>query len=618
MTKSVSTPVLLCLLCVCWILPGLVGHDLWKADEPYSFGVVYTILRTGDWVVPAVAGEPFMEKPPLYYLTAALSARAFSPLLPLHDGARMASGFYMLLAFLFAYLAGKRLAGPGGGAATVALLLGSVGLLLNTHQMITDTALFAGCSIAIFGLSIADGRPVAGGAWLGVGAGIGFLSKGLLAPGIFGLASILLPAVSPPWRNRRYALCLGVALLAALPLLTIWPAALYMRSPGLFEKWLWENNFGRFFGFAHLGPPKTGTYAVLLLYFAFPAYLLALWAIWKKARGGRAERESLAVPLTVFLVMLAVFELASDARDLYALPLLLPVSMLGASVVDAFPRRPAAILHGLAATIFPAVILTLWAGWIALMTGRPAVLADWLHRTHPAYAPSFRSLAFAVAVTLTVSCILLVPRGLRKPTGGGAVLSWAAGVSLAWGVAMAVLLPWLDAGNSYRSTLSSLGRAIPPGTREIAGISIGESHRALLDYYAGVDVRPFDPGDPSRYDFLVVRDRPGDGERVEDGWRKIWEGARPGDTKEVFRLYARTRDRDDGSPGIASADKPRPKASGGPRRVSARQRTTPIARPTPGPSPAGVAAGLRERMPRTPPRRAACSPGSRPSAPVRG
>jgi len=77
-----------CLLCLAWMLPGLVGHDPWKPDEAYSFGLVYHILQTGDWIVPTLAGEPFMEKPPLFYITAALFAKGFGWLLPLHDAAR--------------------------------------------------------------------------------------------------------------------------------------------------------------------------------------------------------------------------------------------------------------------------------------------------------------------------------------------------------------------------------------------------------------------------------------------------------------------------------------------------------------------------------------------------
>jgi len=55
------------LLVVAYLLPGLIGHDPWKQDETYVFSIVHHLLQGGDWVVPQLAGEPFMEKPPLYY-----------------------------------------------------------------------------------------------------------------------------------------------------------------------------------------------------------------------------------------------------------------------------------------------------------------------------------------------------------------------------------------------------------------------------------------------------------------------------------------------------------------------------------------------------------------------
>src|SRR6185369_17226067 len=104
-----------CMLAAAWLLPGLIGHDPWKPDEAYSFGLVYHLIQTGDWVVPTLAGEPFMEKPPLFYITAALFAKAFSWLLPLHDAARLASGFYMTLTFILIGSTARELHGYGKG-----------------------------------------------------------------------------------------------------------------------------------------------------------------------------------------------------------------------------------------------------------------------------------------------------------------------------------------------------------------------------------------------------------------------------------------------------------------------------------------------------------------------
>src|SRR5712691_3882741 len=133
-TFKLSHLVATCLFCLAWILPGLIGHEPWKPDEAGSFGVVLHIYNTGDWVVPSLAGEPSMDDPPLFYISAALFAKIFSSVLPLHDAARLASGFYMALTFIFMGMCGQVLYGRGNGTMTALILMGSVGLLVRSHQ----------------------------------------------------------------------------------------------------------------------------------------------------------------------------------------------------------------------------------------------------------------------------------------------------------------------------------------------------------------------------------------------------------------------------------------------------------------------------------------------------
>src|SRR3990170_616505 len=47
---------LVILICLSWTLLGLVGHDPWKPDEAHTFGVVYHLMQSGDWVVTMLAG----------------------------------------------------------------------------------------------------------------------------------------------------------------------------------------------------------------------------------------------------------------------------------------------------------------------------------------------------------------------------------------------------------------------------------------------------------------------------------------------------------------------------------------------------------------------------------
>jgi len=206
-------------LMAAWIVLGLIGHEPWKPDEAYTFGLVWHILETGQWLVPTLGGEPFVEKPPLFFWTAALFAKAFAWALPVHDAARLASGFSVALTLWFTWLAtGKRI-------AAALLLAGSLGYLQHAHQLITDNALVAGIAIGTCGLARSNGLL------LGTGAGIAFLSKGLLGPGMLALSALALFAF-PAWRTRRYAISLGWAALAFAPWALIWPA-LPLKRPKL-------------------------------------------------------------------------------------------------------------------------------------------------------------------------------------------------------------------------------------------------------------------------------------------------------------------------------------------------------------------------------------------------
>src|SRR5258706_10084653 len=128
------------LLVLAYALPGILGHDPWKPDEPYTFGAVLDMLKSGDWVVPTVTGSPFVEKPPLFFWLASVTASLASPLLPLHDGARLAS-LLCLLASVGATAGAARLCwGDGAGALAALLFLSALGLEGHAQRLQVDLA----------------------------------------------------------------------------------------------------------------------------------------------------------------------------------------------------------------------------------------------------------------------------------------------------------------------------------------------------------------------------------------------------------------------------------------------------------------------------------------------
>ena len=502
-----SVPIFL--LLVAWIALGLFGHDPWKPDEAYTFGLVYHILERHDWIVPTLAGEPFVEKPPLFFWSAALFADATDPLLPLHDGARLAVAFYVALTLAFTYLTAKDWS--QSPIAAPLLLAGCLGYLQHAHQLITDNALMAGMAIGIYGLARQSGLV------LGTGAGIAFLSKGLLGPGMLALSAIAL-VVFREWRTRAYVRGWLVALAAFLPWAVIWPVLLYRQSPALFHEWLWVNNFGRFTGEAGLGGVLDHAhYAKALLWFAFPAWPLALWALVRERLG--TPRMQLA--MVTFIVMLAVLSAASSARTLYGVPLLIPLALLAAVGLETVPGWLASPLHWLAIGGAGVLGALLWLGWLAMLAG---LTPAFIEAQSPGFTAHLEPVALGAALAVTALWVLSLWMSLPA--------RWLAGVTLVWGLAMTLWLPWLDHAKSYRGVIADMQRAKPPN-QCISARNLTEPQRAMFDYFAGITA--------SRRDcpLLLIATASATAPAPGEGWRLRWHGTRPGDTKEYFWLYER-------------------------------------------------------------------------------
>jgi 4-amino-4-deoxy-L-arabinose transferase-like glycosyltransferase len=522
------------LLCGVWLLTGLIGHDPWKPDEAYSFGLVYHILKNGDWLVPTLAGDSFLEKPPLFYWTATLFAKLFAPLLPLHDGARLASGFYMILTLIFTGSAGRELFGKSAGWSAAIILIGSLGLLIPAHLLLTDLALLTGCAMMIYGFALSPRRHLLAGFILGTGVGIGFMAKGFIEPVFFLFTSAILLAF-PAWRTRTFYVTLGIALLSALPWLTIWPTLLYLRSPQLFFEWAWQLNIGRWVAHTRGGNySEIFYYATLLPWFAWPAFPLAAWAVWE-ARKKLSQAIEFQLLLVSFGVMLVTLSLAPRINDLCALPMLLPLTLLATTALFTLRRGAANALDWFGIITFALIAILLWWGWTGLLVDSPAHITQLLKDYRPGFEPIFQQNQFWMAVFVTVLWMVLVwrvGRSIRR-----SVVNWAAGATLLWILAVTLWMPWLDNSKSYRPMVLSLKKALPAHYNCVSGVQIGEAQRAMLQYFGNVIVR--EQPRPECELMLVQGDGVASHNENRTRWNIIWEGGRPGDKSEHYWLYRR-------------------------------------------------------------------------------
>ena len=323
-------------------------------------------------------------------------------------------------------------------------------------------------------------------------------------------------------------------LVVATPLILAWPLALYWLDPPVLERW-WGQEMADLKLHPNL-PVALWEYLKLLSWFAWPALPLALWTLWKERRRLREPR--ILIPLSSFLILLAVQTAFFDLRSLNALPLLPPLILLAAPATLSLRRGAANAFDWFGMMTFTLLAGLIWLGWLAIVAGVPGRIARNFARLEPGFVGQFSAAAFIAALALTLAWIWLIFASPRSPQRGTA--HWAAGVVLCWGLLIVLWTPWIDHGRSYRSVFSNLKAALPALDSCVGGRGLGNTQRAALHYFAGLVVQREGSRTAAQCRLYLIQSTaqseylpPG------KGWRKIWEDHRPSDRNERFRLYVR-------------------------------------------------------------------------------
>ena len=305
-------------------LVGLGCRHLWGSDEPRVAGIVAEMARSGDLVVPRLNGEPFLEKPPLYFWAA-------SKIFDLHGEntytARLPSAIAAICTVAVVFYFARSMGFSALTAFISAFILASsTGFWSIGRKCIIDMmlCLFTTCAVVCFFQS-SRSSPIRM-LWV-----IGFvlsLSCAVMTKGLVGLA-IPLSALSvwlvlkKDFSLRTWGLLSIGSLLCLIPV-GIWIWSLYnaLGWDAVYEV-AWINNFGRFTG-AHNSHIKPFYFYLIRFpknFFPWVLFLpLAIIFHLKKIRGWKVHSSSL-----FFVAWLGIpfilLSLSAGKRDLYLLPL---------------------------------------------------------------------------------------------------------------------------------------------------------------------------------------------------------------------------------------------------------------------------------------------------------
>ena len=582
---QIATVVLL----VTYFTAGVFGRFPWKADEPYYFGVMWDMLQSGDWLVPRLVGQPFMEKPPLVYWLGAGFAQLL-PAWPAHEASRIAVLLLVLTSVAAVYACAcilarelgcfpvKQRASDRPGAlpsatvyATLAILLipGCLGFFDHIHKLTADLAQMTGALVALLGLVMiasigttdparAHRRGIAEGVLVGTGAGIAFLAKGLLVPGILA-CTCLLALTIPSFRTRRALLAAASAVLALAPWILLWPSLLLAAAPDLFHEWFYTHNVGRFIGSTQLGGnvslanklktvliaagPIVGLCAAMIVMFA------------RRASSFTAARAPAHRCVAIYVASCVIVLGASAVlRDNYLLPLLPGLVLFGLPALYVYPS--ASRLKNVVDTTFGMLALGVLLMWLGLTTLGIPLVPEWVTARVEGILPIPFVIRFDyVALSIAACAVVAWWFSTRHESLRSALLAWCAGVAMIWALGVTLLLPWIDAARSYHAMFMEVKTQLRGRASCIATINLGESELALFHYVTGIEPTRghlgvsgggnADTPNPSAEHcdrLLVLSNRySGPIEPCTRRWTLEWTGHRPADRRERFALYRLVR-----------------------------------------------------------------------------
>ena len=457
--KIALSIVVLAIMAVSVLL--IYDHDLWNPHEHRVAAIVKEMADSGNLVVPTLNGQPFLQKPPLYYVTAVAIYKLFrgEPARTF----RMTSAFYGILTLMACARIGFVLGGPRIALAAAAALVTMAGFLQASHFIVVDTALVAFVALAWW--AFVEYRERERKIYLilvWVFTAGAFLSKGIVGVALIFPGMLVFLLWMRAWRQIFHPLHLA-GLIAFAAVSSIWLVPLAMHdSMESFRYWLFDQNLGRFLGSTHPHHAEGPLFYIpgfLVITLPWSLWLLPLIAgrlrHWKQNIN---QMELLAITWAgIGLVLLSV---SANKRELYAYPLLPAAAILLAAFLGKREELRGSRIWSLgwvliAASAVPAMTAAHFLGyvkypspWFSLIAGSLAAAAGFLSIKHLLDRPGGLGLpAFWVA-----PCFLVIQIAILYVPIAEAVVSHRAGM-----LKVAALLETDDTPVAFRFGESELG-----------------------------------------------------------------------------------------------------------------------------------------------------------------
>lgn len=473
---------------------GLAYFGLVGADEPRYAQVAREMLARHDWITPTLGGQPWLEKPALYYWQTMIAYRIFG----VSDwAARLGSAVDATLVVVAVYLflrrfrsvphaAGLQL--PGfhlDGALMTASASGVIGFARAASTDMPLAAMFTIAMLAWYSWYETAAKRYLAAFYLFLG--LATLAKGPVALFFAAVVVLLFAAAKGDYRLVARTWWLpGIALfgVVAFP----WYIAVQLRNPEFFRVFILQHNLTRFGKdlYHHTAPFWYYLPVVLLGLVPWTIFVIAAFvesgrAWWTEKKEMLRSEDALPAFLMIWLVVPVIFFTFSASKlPGYILPALPAGTLLLADYVrrrvvnDERPGLPLIVAHSITASlpVVAALMMQYTVFHHTLSWGRETAI----------------SLAFAAVLGVGIAVTLRSQPGLR-------VLRFVTlvPVVLAVGAILRLGAPALDATLSARPLSQEISR-VDNRSLPLAILQLPRETEYGLHFYRNQEIARYELG----------------------------------------------------------------------------------------------------------------------------